>query len=55
MGVLDVWLLLYIFFNQVYRTKLTFNSMQLEGGACSVMAIVKGNGHGDMSTKPGRD
>ena len=25
------------------------------GGARGVMAIVVGNGHGDMSSKPGRD
>ena len=25
------------------------------GGACGVMVIVVGNGHGDMSSNPGRD
>ena len=24
-------------------------------GACGVMVIVAGNGHGDMSSNPGRD
>ena len=27
----------------------------LPGGACGVMVIVVGNGHGDMSSNPGRD
>ena len=26
-----------------------------KGGVCGVMVIVVGNGHGDMSSKPGRD
>ena len=25
------------------------------GGACGVMVIVIGNGHGDMSSNPGQD
>ena len=27
----------------------------LGGGACGVMVIVVGNGHGDTSSNPGRD
>ena len=28
---------------------------QKRGGACGVMVIVVGNGHGDTSSNPGRD
>ena len=29
--------------------------MEVNGGACGVMVIVVGNGHGDKSSNPGRD
>ena len=35
-----------------HKTKLT---NKLIGGARGVMVIVVGNGHGDMSSNPGRD
>ena len=29
--------------------------MKYVGGACGVMVIIVGNGHGDTSSNPGRD
>ena len=37
------------------RRKLLYFSNALQGGACGVIVIVVGNGHGDTSSNPGRD
>ena len=29
--------------------------MHIYGGACGIMVIIVGNGHGDTSSNPGRD
>ena len=44
--LLDGWLWHQITYNGWYAIK---------GGACGVMVIVVGNGHGDTSSYPGRD
>ena len=34
---------------------LALNNLQWSGGACGVMVIIVGKGHGDTSSNPGRD
>ena len=34
---------------------MTWNNHKSRGGACGVMVIVVGNGHGDTSSNLGRD
>ena len=53
----DSFLQLYSFmFARVQTWLIDFNCMvTLYGGARGVMVIVIGNGHGDMSSNPGRD
>ena len=34
---------------------MIYNVHKMHGGACGVMVIVVGNGHGDSSSNPGRE
>ena len=43
------------FFKQVKEKHSVYKKKSQFGGACGVMVIVVGNGHGDTSSNPGRD